>query len=597
MAASGSTHARSLHDYVARANRSGTVVGCGVLALAALYPMLLNNQARTLEFLFIGLYGILALGLNLTLGYAGEFALGQAGLFAVGAYIAAMLTTNAGWSFWAALPVATLGAGVAGAIVGLPGLRVGGWYFALTTLYIAVVIPEILQLIPGSGGDLGLGGIPIIAIDGHNLTLKEIYLFVLFGLLVTLVLIYNLVKSGWGLAFLTMSQRNPVAEALGISVVRMKLIVYVLAALCAGFAGAIFPFLQGYLAPSAFPLSLTIMLIAAVVIGGLGSLLGSVVGVAIMQLLPNIGTNFEKYALLVYGVVLIGAMYLIPDGAVPTLRRLWVGGIVKYGRWRGKIIEDHDETRSPTVGRDAVVSSPTIDHLVRQNEHEVQPVIVEGASKHFGGVQALRDVSLAAQPGAITAVIGANGSGKTTLLNVILGFYRLDNGRIRLGDRDLTHRPPWRRARAGMGRTFQTPVVVPTRTALENVAVGRFSARRALLLEYLLRLPRARRDDRNARTAAMELLAFVGLHDVALREADALSPGQQRLLEIARALAHAPIALLLDEPAAGLVGEEIEDLAKVLRDIAQLGLTVVLVEHNVRLVTSVANKVIVLKSR
>ena len=385
------------------------------------------------------------------------------------------------------------------------------------------------------------------------------------------------------------------AEALGISVRRMKLIVYVLAAVCAGFAGALFAHVEGYLAPSAFPFSLSIMFVAAVVIGGLGSLTGSIVGVALIQMLPNIGASFQKYALLVYGVLLVVTMYFIPDGAVPSMQRLWVRGVFGWTRWRRIAVETESlaRTSQPDAIRAAGHNPPPCSTSLERRD-ESRALVVEHASKGFAGVQALRDVSMSAEPGAITAVIGSNGSGKTTLLNVILGFYRLDEGRVSLGDHHLTGRAPWRVARAGVARTFQTPVVLPTRSALDNVAVGMFARRHATVFAYLLRLPSSRRDSRAAEEVALTFLDFVGLHEEARVEAASLAPGQQRLLEIARALSASPRVLLLDEPAAGLIGEEIDELASVLRRTAELNVTVVLVEHNVQLVAAVAAHVVVL---
>jgi branched-chain amino acid transport system permease protein len=222
------------------------------------------------------------------------------------------------------------------------------------------------------------------------------------------------------------------------------------------------------------------------------------------------------------------------------------------------------------------------------------PLDVSSVSKHFEGVHALREVSLTARPGQVTAVIGPNGSGKTTLLNIILGFYRLDSGQVRLGTADLTGEKPYQVARAGVARTFQTPVVLPDLSCRQNVMSGAFTHRHATLAEVMTRAPRARRDWREAVRTADELLTFVGLGRHVHEEAGSLTAGQQRLLEIARALALRPSVVLLDEPAAGLVGAEVEALAGVLRRLRDEGMAVVLVEHNVNLVMSVADHVTVL---
>ena len=200
--------AAPMQRYLARAESRGFVIGRVLLVLAALYPLLRGDPSLTRKFLLIAIYSVVALGLNVTLGYAGEFAIGQAGLFAVGAYVAGMLTSVFAWSFWLALPVAMLGAALAGVIIGAPGLRVGGWYFALSTLVIAVAIPDFVNVVPRAGGVNGLGGIPYPSIFGHAVTLSQMYMFALVGLLAVVLLLRNLVDSSWGLAFMTMRERT-----------------------------------------------------------------------------------------------------------------------------------------------------------------------------------------------------------------------------------------------------------------------------------------------------------------------------------------------------------------------------------------------------
>jgi len=589
----------TLTETVLRARRAGDAAGMAALAIVAVYPLLTGDQGLIRQFLSIGIFSIVAIGLNFTLGYAGEFALGQAGIFAVGAYATGMLTTLAGWSFWAALPVAVIGAAVVGLAAGLPGLRVGGWYFALTSLFIAVVLPDVANVVPGTGGTQGFGGIPFATIGGRAVTTSDIYLFVLVSTFVILLLLANLIRSRWGLAFMSMRQSNKAAAASGIAVFRMKLLVYVLAAVLAGYAGTILPQVDGYLAPDAFPLSLSILLVAGVTVGGMGSLTGPVVGVALLQILPNSVSSFQNYSLLIYGSILIVGMIFVRRGILPTVRSAWVSLVVWFvrrQRWlaaEGAVPGGDDAA----PGDDPVGTATELPPRRSSGQACAAPGVpldVSGVSKHFAGVHALREVSLTARPGQVTAVIGPNGSGKTTLLNIILGFYRLDSGQVRLGTADLTGKKPYQVARAGVARTFQTPVVLPDLSCRQNVMSGAFTHRHATLAEVMTRAPRARSDWREAVRTADELLTFVGLGRHVHEEAGSLTAGQQRLLEIARALALRPSVVLLDEPAAGLVGAEVEALAGVLRRLRDEGLAVVLVEHNVNLVMSVADHVTVL---
>jgi branched-chain amino acid transport system permease protein len=378
-----------------------------------------------------------------------------------------------------------------------------------------------------------------------------------------------------------MRESNKAAEASGIAVFRMKLVAYLFAGLLAGYAGAILPHIDGYLAPDAFPLSLSILLVAGITVGGMGRLTGPVVGIALLQILPHVVGGFDRYSLLIYGAILVVGMLFIRRGILPTASDAWVG---LYLRFTGRGRVPAAPAGEPVVDPSAAAPAPVA----------AAPLTVSEVDKHFDGVHALKAVSMLARPGQVTAVIGPNGSGKTTLLNVILGFYRLDAGRVSLGGQRVSGRKPFQIARAGLARTFQTPVVLAEHTCRENVMSGAFTSRRATLGEVLLRAPRARRDWRSAAETADRLLRFVGLGAHLHVAGSSLTAGQQRLLDIARALAPGPSVLLLDEPAAGLVGAEVEALAGVLRRLRDTGHVVVLVEHNINLVMAVADQVTVL---
>ncbi|HVX21430.1 MAG TPA: branched-chain amino acid ABC transporter ATP-binding protein/permease [Acidimicrobiales bacterium] len=606
----------SLTEVVGWANSVGTGAGLVILALAALFPIIGNDQSLLLEFIPIAIYAIVAVGLNFCLGSAGEYSLGQVGVFAASAYTSGILTAVYGWSFWTALPIAIVVAVVVSLVIGAPGLRVGGWYFALATLFAASVIPEVAESLPNSGGLVGLSGIPQLTIAGTPLSFTQTYLLLLAILVVVMVLLWNFMRSRWGLAFISMRHSNRAAESTGIAVMRLKLLAYVIAGICAGVAGALIPLINGYLSPAGFPFSLSILFIAGVTIGGMGTVTGPVLGIAILQILPETVSGFTKYALLIYGAVLVVGMVFVREGIVPALRTLWVKVVVWASASMGWLdAEDGRRVESdgpvpphvhdPTMPFRAEIESfrhaaDVADAADAAGEPLVHAVdgrdalVVRGAGKRFGGLQALATVSLEAAPGEITAVIGPNGSGKTTLLNVIAGFYALDQGEIWLGPARLSGSRPFRIARDGIARTFQTPALMVGRNCWENVMSGMYVQRRVTVPEILLRTPRARRDWQQGKQRANELLEAVGLGPEAAIDVGALTAGQQRLLEIARALGTNPRAILLDEPAAGLVGSEVAALADLLQALKAGGHVVVLVEHNVNLVMSIADHVVVL---
>jgi len=219
----------------------------------------------------------------------------------------------------------------------------------------------------------------------------------------------------------------------------------------------------------------------------------------------------------------------------------------------------------------------------------------ENLAKRFGGVHAVQDVSFDLAPGTVHAIIGPNGAGKTTLLNMLTGIYLPSAGRVFLDQRDLTGQPPHRFAAAGIGRTFQNLQIFFNMSALENVMAGRWLHEHVGLASALLRLPRLARAERRCRTEAMQLLELVGLERWADAASDAMPYGALKRLEIARALAAGPKLLLLDEPAAGLNPTETREFDRLIRELASRGITIVLVEHNMKLVMGVCGHVIVLE--
>jgi len=280
-----------------------------------------------------------------------------------------------------------------------------------------------------------------------------------------------------------------------------------------------------------------------------------------------------------YGAFLIIVTVAVPGGIAGTLRRAWL----RIGAVRAA------EAAEVVRGMPLDAAAMGADLAPRR-----ATLTVRGIDKSFRGLRALQDVALTAEPGAITALIGANGSGKTTLLNIVSGFYRADAGSISLGDEALLGHAPHRVARAGIGRTFQTPILPEGTTALNAVVAALHWRRRATVIEHMLTLPRSRRERREWKLRAYRLLDRVGLADAAHRRASDLSLGHRRMLELARALALEPSVMLLDEPASGLSEAEIVHFRSVVQGLRESGIAVVLVEHNLKLVLDLADVLFVL---
>jgi branched-chain amino acid transport system permease protein len=420
----------------------------------------------------------------------------------------------------------------------------------------------------------GAVGIAPPTFFGTLLTSYGFYLVCVLSVIFWLAFMRNLVTSRHGIALRVMRQSPVLASSLGISVFRMKLLAYALGAVPAGVAGALFANLDSYVSPGTFSFALAISILAASILGGATSVYGAVLGAIIMQLGPSISTSFQQDALIFYGVLLIIGGVVLSDGITGLATKAWKRYVVK---------------RIP-VTRNLSSSSaePRFVSMVGAK------LSVHGVSKSFGGNVALRDVSLTAERGKVTALIGPNGSGKTTLLNMICGFYPIDSGTITLDDAPLDRRRPHEIAGLGLARTFQTPVIPNGITVAQAVLAGRYSPERMSVASAVLRLPKYWRVRAHDQKLVSEILEAVGLSELANEEAVSLPLGTRRLLEIARALVSNPSVILLDESASGLDEDEVQRLAVLIGRIRDAGGTVILVEHNFRLVLSLADMIHVL---
>ncbi len=554
--------------------------------LAVVVPILAGSLYWQRQVLLIALWSLPAISVMLLVGFAGELFIGQLAIFSVGAYASAYLTSARGWPFVGALIAGTAIAGIAGIVLALPALRLGAWRLAITSLFMVYVIPDLVNSNPGhlTGGAIGLPGVPPASLFGHQLGTEGLELFCAASVAIVLLLVRNLRASAWGGCLALVRGSHPAAESVGISIFHARFVVYSFSALIAGYAGAIFPHIDGYLGPGSFPLSQAILLLAAPIIGGMATLSGPVVGTALLLLIPLEFVSFVQYSLIIYGGVLIVVTLLLPAGIVPTVRSLILHGMLRSTR--------RSAETTAGVHRDAGLEAGTEFDLIPANA----PIRLEanGVSKSFGGLVALKNVMVEAKPGEITAVIGPNGSGKTTLLNVMTGFYRTDGGSVKLDGVDVISRAPHQVARSGMARTFQVAHLPADQTVLNIIATGSFHREATSITSGLLRFPSARRRERLALEHAYGLLARMGIAECADRYGGELTVGQQRLVEMARALATGNPVILLDEPAAGLVGQEIDHLADLLVQLKQYGYTVLVVDHHMELVMRVADRVVVL---
>jgi branched-chain amino acid transport system permease protein len=548
-------------------------------------PMFGGGAFLVREVEIILIYSMVVVGLNLTYGYAGEFALGNAAMFAAGAYTAAILTQGTLLPFQIpelliTLPASVLAAGFVGLFSGVPGLRLSGWALAYTSFFLVLIVPNLAVIFQDvMGGYTGLSPIPLPTLAGFQLGGFSFYLVIVVVATVIFAAFRNIARSRHGNALHVLRQSPVLASSLGISVYRIKLTAYVVAALPAGAAGCLMVYLNSFVSPGFFDMYTTIGFIAASVLGGSRTVFGALLGATVVQVLGPLNTStFQQFAYPVYGLLLLVGGVLLTGG---------IGGTLKT--WFTWIKAHLLHTRPKTIP-----PAPQGKTLVDVGPFDGAPLVLDGVDKSFGGNHAVNMVSLEAQPGKVTALIGPNGSGKTTVLNLVCGFYRLDAGTIMHGDVQLSGLSPTQVARHTVARTFQTPSIPNGLTCLNAVGVARFTQERSSLLAGILRLPSYGRKVREDHVRARRALSAVGLLHLANVEAASLPLGSRRLLEVARALAAQPSLILLDEPASGLDGEDIRRLSEILRAAACAGATVIVIEHNFEMVLDVADVVYVL---
>jgi len=588
-------------------------VALGLLALAALLPLGLNPYWQGVLFFPVGVYVLLALGLNIVVGQAGLLDLGYVAFYAVGAYTTAKLTTSAGWTAWEALVVAVALASVAGVVLGAPTLRLRGDYLAIVTLGFGEIARIVAQNSASLGQARGIVNIPHPA-GGFRLSPLPYYEMTLAFIVVAVVAVVRLSRSRVGRAWAAIREDEDAAEAMGVPTFKMKLWAFAMGASTGGLGGWIYASKVSFINPDNFPFFLSVIILSAVVLGGMGSVPGVIAGAFAIAFLPEYlrdaaagGTltrglnaligghagNITEYRVLLFGAALVVVMVFRPQGLLPSTRRAAELGA-----------DPEDEGEDEVVVPLAAGDDPPRPGRVERRPSAVdatgaapagEPVLeLDGVRMAFGGVVALDGLGMSVGAGEIVAVIGPNGAGKTTVFNCVTGVLRPVAGDVRLAGASLVGREPHQCTMAGVARTFQNIRLFPEMTALENVMVGVDARHRTSVPGALVGAPRHRREEHAARHEAQALLDAVGIGGRAADLARNLPYGDQRRLEIARAVATRPKVLLLDEPAAGMNPPEKRRLIELIRDLRDTGLTIVLIEHDMGLVMGISDRVVVL---
>jgi len=556
-------------------------IAIGLLAVAiAVIPLLFDGFIITL-LNYIGIYTLITLGLVLLTGCGGITSFGQAAFVGIGAYATAYLTTAMGWSPWIGLLVAIVLTVFVALVLGYITLHLGGHYLPLTTIAWGVAIYLSFGNFQFLGAHGGIGDIPAVSLFGYEFDEPgKLYYIIWVFCGAALLAAANLLRSRQGRAIRALRGGQAMSESLGIDVFWVRLRVFVMAAALAGIAGWLYAHMTRFVSPAPFDLKAGIEYLLMAVLGGAGTISGALVGAAavalaknwLQDLLPLITTNSANLEIVVFGCLFILLLHKSRSGIVPLVRQ--------YLPFKP------DMTPPPAT------ADPVKLPEITPPERGSALLKIEGMTKRFGGLVAVDNVSFEVKAGTITALIGPNGAGKSTSFNLITGALNLTSGKVVFAGRDLSGVRPHEVVSLGMARTFQHVKLRPTMTLLENVMLGCYQRTRSGFVAGALKLDNA--EERAVYDEAMRELARVGLADKAHELAGNLALGQQRVLEVARAMAAGPLLIMLDEPAAGLRSLEKQALAQLLRSLRAEGKSILLVEHDMDFVMSLADRVVVL---
>ncbi|MFI0452079.1 ATP-binding cassette domain-containing protein [Actinomadura sp. 6N118] len=555
-----------------------------LIAVAWILPYQLGGYAIHVVNIAL-VFALLAIGMGLAMGIAGQINLAQVAFFGVSAYATAILTTHSGWGFWPAAALAMVASALVGLLVGIPALRMQSHYLGIVTLGLALGFINWTTNAEVAGGAEGISAIPVPPMFGIDLSSEYLYYYlevIVFAL--ALVFALFVVRTGLGRRLMAMRDDPLAAGAVGAEIPLLRMTAFMLSSVFGGVAGVLYVGLIRYIAPETFNIANMFLLLAMVVIGGRQSLVGCVIGAVGLTLIREQLVDYPTYAQLGFGLVVVLMVVFAPTGLAGVPVRVKAAVDRRRGRTVDRASLQPFQPYAPTGLGDA-----------NEKAGDAVPMLeIDQVSKHFRGLKALDEVSLTVRPGEIRGIVGPNGSGKTTLFNVVSGFYRATRGGVRLNGRGVTGVRPYRLSALGVARTFQNLRLFGDLTVKDNILVALDRTRTYAIWRYVMWPVGIWRQERRLNRQADDLLARFGLTEFAQAAPGSLPYGIQRRIEIARAMAGSPRLLLLDEPAAGLNGEEVRQLAEIVRSIRDSGVTVVLIEHNMGLVMSLCERVTVL---
>ncbi|NLO14257.1 MAG: branched-chain amino acid ABC transporter ATP-binding protein/permease [Clostridiales bacterium] len=533
---------------------------------------------------------IMTASLNVTTGLLGQLALGHAGFMAIGAYASALFTRSVGIAFGLSLPISLLLGGlmaaVFGFLIGTPALRLTGDYLAIITLGFGEIIRVVIENLEFTGGAAGLTRITRMsrAFSSDTAVSTAVQFSIVFWITVVIIAsIFTLGRSRHGRAIISIRENVVASEAIGIPTTRYKLLAFTIAAFFAGIAGGLYAHQTGILNAKIFGFNKSIEYLVIVVLGGMGSITGSIIASIILVTLPEMLRGLAEYRLIIYSLVLILMMLFRPSGLLGTREF----SLLDFWEWAERFF------RKVFKGKTSETKMPFTPRYDVWEEKPVLEICRLGIS--FGGLRAADDVNLCLMNNEIVGLIGPNGAGKTTIFNMLTGVYIPTDGDINLLGKRINGLAPHEITKNGIARTFQNIRLFKSMTVLENIKVAFHSRMHYSTLSGILRDSDCTSEERGIDIRARELLRVFQMEDVADAPSSSLPYGQQRKLEICRALASNPKVLLLDEPAAGMNPMETTELMQTIKTIRnRFSVAILLIEHDMKLVMGICERIYVL---
>lgn len=555
----------------------------GHIALVLLLPLFVRGDYYLGLGQTICYYAIAIVGLNILVGYTNQISLGSSGFMAVGAYTSALLATKLGCPLWVTFPLAVLVSGLVGLVIALPAIRTRGLYLAMVTVAFGLIVQILSQRwVDFTGGPMGIYGLSRPLLFGKELgSLGYFYLVAITWATLQWVA-DNLMESRWGRVLLALKHSEDAAESIGIDVNKQKVITFVVSAAYTGIGGFFLAHQTGYVNSDSFTIHATIFILVALVIGGTGSHWGPLAGAILLTLISQALAGLYEYRFFLYGGILLATLAIMPEGLL--------GGIERKLR---NLVMIRDEV-AIEAGQFQLMESGTV--LATQNWKGSRKEILRilKLTRLFGGLVAVNEVDLRVNKGCIHGIVGPNGAGKTTLMDLVTGRLKANEGTIFYRDLRIDKLSTHCRATLSIARTFQSPQLFIELSVLDNVLLGFYRHFSTSSVAYAFSLPSAYKEEAKFKERAMSLLRFLGIGHLAHQNVNNIAHGHQKLVELARALAMEPDLILIDEIAGGLNPLETEEIFKVLEKLRNIGITILLIEHNIDFVMRISERVSVL---